>query len=163
MNLSSLLACSLAALMLAACAQPTEEAGDQPPAPASAGAESPAAPAAAGLSDASTTRDVHVALIIPGSNALFAAESAPPADDAAWPALQTAAQQVIDGAELLKTGSRPEGRAEWIAHADAVIAATRVTAEALAAKNADDLVFTNGDMMTGCTACHQQFRNVPAQ
>ena len=40
-----------------------------------------------------------------------------------------------------------------------MITATKVTAEALGKKNAEDLVFTNGDMMAGCTACHQQFRD----
>ncbi len=124
---------------------------------------SPTAPAAApGLTDASTTRQIHDALIIPGSNLLFAAESEAPATDAAWVQVQDGAQKVLQGAALLKTGSRPEGRADWIAAAETVIAATKTTAEALGQKNAEDLVFTNGDMMTGCTSCHQQFRTTPA-
>jgi hypothetical protein len=65
---------------------------------------------------------------------------------------------VIHGAELLKSASRSKG-AEWDATVNTVIAATKITANALAKKNADDLVFTDGDMMTGCTACHQKFRD----
>lgn len=150
-------AVSLALGLAAACAAGPEA----PPATSAPAASAPAA--TPGLSDASTTRQVHDALVIPGSNLLFASESEAPATDEAWAQVQAAAQKVIQGAELLKTGSRPQGRAEWIAAADTVIAATKVTAEALAQKNAEDLVFTNGDMMAGCTSCHQQFRVTPAQ
>jgi len=148
-------ALAAAALVVSACAPKPEETPASEPAPA------PEAAGPAGLTDASTTREVHDALIIPGSNLLFAAESEAPATDEAWAAVQDGAQKVLEGAALLKTGSRPEGRAEWIAAADTVIAATTTTAEALAQKNAEDLVFTNGDMMTGCTSCHQQFRTTP--
>ena len=147
-------ALALSVLLTSACSTKPDE---------TAPAAAPTAAAPAGLSDASTTREIHNALIIPGSNLLFAAESEAPATDEAWAAVQDGAQKVIDGAGLLKTGSRPEGRAEWIAAADTVIAATKLTAEALGQKNAEDLVFTNGDMMTGCTSCHQQFRTTPAQ
>ena len=142
-------AIGLALLLTASCAGGAEKAED-------------AAASAPGLTDASTTRQVHDALVIPGSNLLFAAESEAPATDEAWAQVQEGARKVLEGAELLKTGSRPEGRADWIAAADAVIAATKTTAEALAQNNAEDLVFTNGDMMTGCTSCHQKFRTTPA-
>jgi hypothetical protein len=150
------------ATALAACApRPEEPAAPETPAETPA-AETPAPAAAPAITDASTTREVHDAYIIPGSNLLFAAENEAPADEPSWAAVQAAAQQVIDGAELLKTGARPEGRADWTGFADGVAVATRLTAEALAVKNADDLVFTNGDMMTSCTACHQAYRTTPA-
>jgi hypothetical protein len=147
-----LAATALALLAAAACAAgPAEE-----PTPSAEPSAS-----ATGLTDASTTRQVHDALIIPGSNVLFAAESDAPATDESWASVRDGANKVIQGAELLKTGSRPDGRTDWIAAAETVIAATKVTAEALAQNNAEDLVFTNGDMMTGCTSCHQQFRTTP--
>lgn len=148
MKHTHLAATGLALLLAASCAGGPEAAPATPP-------------SGPGLTDASTTRQIHDALIIPGSNLLFAAESEAPATDDAWAQVQDGAQKVLQGAELLKTGSRPEGRAEWISAAETVIAATRTTAEALAQKNAEDLVFTNGDMMTGCTSCHQKFRAAP--
>jgi cytochrome c556 len=99
------------------------------------------------------------AYVIPGAETLFAAETDAPVDAAGWATLQKAAQDVIKGAELLKSPSRSKGEG-WNATADTVIKATKITADALAKKNADDLVFTDGDMMAGCTSCHQQFRDL---
>lgn len=133
---------------------------DAPPATDDTAAAETAAPAASGITDSSTTREVHDAYIIPGSNALFAAERTPPETDEDWAALAAAAQQVIDGSNLLMQGNRPPGSSDWLMHAGAVVDATKVTqTDAIEAQVADEFVFTNGDMMAGCTACHQQFRN----
>jgi len=166
----------LAVTALAACSPKTEapKTAEAPaPAPTASLAPDVAAAAAAGTADPriptvdpatinekSTTGDVMHAYVIPGSETLFAAESEPPTDDAGWAKLQKAAADIIKGAELLKADSRSEGRAGWVKHADTVITATKVTADALAKKNADDLVFQDGDMMAGCTACHQEFRDM---
>ena len=113
----------------------------------------------ASITDASTVGDVMHAYVIPGSETLFAAETeGAPVDDAGWAKLQKGAADVIRGAELLKAPSRSKGKA-WDETLNTVIKATKQTADALAKKNADDLVFTDGDMMQGCTACHQQFRD----
>jgi hypothetical protein len=115
----------------------------------------------ASINDQSPTADVMHAYVIPGSETLFAAESEdPPTDDAGWARLRTAAQNVITGAEMLKAPVRAQGRDGWVKAADMVIEATRKTSEALAKNNADELVFTDGDMMTGCTECHQKFRDM---
>jgi hypothetical protein len=151
MPLRSLTCCTAAMrLSLAACAPEGDET-----------AEAPAATSPATATDLSTPRAVHEALIIPGSNLLFTAESEPPTDDAAWAAVQAGAQQVIDGALALQSEPLAQGRADWSAFAQTVIDNTKLTAEALAQKNADDLVFTNGDMMSGCTGCHQAYRQAP--
>ena len=113
----------------------------------------------ASITDASTVGDVMHAYVIPGSETLFAAETeGAPGDDAGWARLQKGAADVIHGAELLKSPSRSKGP-EWDDTLDTVIRATKATAEALSKRNADDLVFTDGDMMAGCTACHQKFRD----
>lgn len=128
---------------------------------AAAGTADPRIPTVdpASINDASPVGDVMHAFVIPGSETLFAAETeGAPADEAGWTRLQKAAQDILTGAELLKAPSRSMGP-DWNATVDTVIAATKITAEALAKKNADDLVFTDGDMMTGCTACHQKFRD----
>lgn len=115
----------------------------------------------ASITDQSTTADVMHAYVIPGSETLFAAESEDsPTDDVGWAKLRTAAQNVITGAEMLKAPSRAQGRDGWVKAADMVIAATRTSAKALAQNKADELVFTDGDMMTGCTECHQKFRDM---
>ena len=163
----------IAPLALAACApRPDKTASEPTPAPTT-GALAPdiAAAAAAGqadpriptvdpasITDASSVGDVMHAYVIPGSESLFAAESEAPADDAGWKRLQDAAQAVITGCDLLKKPSRSMGPG-WDKTCDTVIAATTITHEALMKKSADDLVFTDGDMMGGCTACHQQFRD----
>lgn len=112
------------------------------------------------ITDTSTTREVHDAYIIPGSNALFAAETTPPESDEDWAALQAAAQQVIDGANFLMIGNRPPGSSDWLMYAGEVVQTTKTTqADAIEARTPDEFVFTNGDMMAACTSCHQQFRN----
>lgn len=112
------------------------------------------------ITDDSTTRDVHEAYIIPGSNALFAAERTAPETDEDWSALASAVQHVTDGANLLMAGNRPPGSSDWLMHAGAVVDAVKVTqSDAIEARMAEEFVFTNGDMMVACTSCHQQFRN----
>ena len=157
-------------LALTACAPKAEAPKAEAAAPSlapdvaaaqAAGTTDPRSPTVdpASLNDASPVGDVMHAYVIPGSETLFAAETeGAPVDEAGWARLQKAAQDVITGAELLKAPSRSKG-ADWNATVDTVIAATKITAEALAKKNADDLVFTDGDMMAGCTACHQKFRD----
>jgi hypothetical protein len=169
---------SLIILALAsACSPKTEpaKAAETPaPAPASPSAAPDVAAAAAKgdadpriptvdpatINDKSSVGDVMHAYVIPGSETLFAQESDdPPKDEAAWARLQKATADIIKGAELLKAPGRSKG-AGWDKTVDAVITATKVSAGKLAKKNADDLVFDDGDMMTGCTACHQQFRDL---
>jgi hypothetical protein len=112
------------------------------------------------INDKSGVGDVMHAYVIPGSETLFAQESDdPPKDEAAWAKLQKAAADIIKGSELLKAPGRSKG-AGWDKTVDTVITATKVSAGKLAKKNADDLVFDDGDMMTGCTACHQEFRDL---
>jgi hypothetical protein len=113
------------------------------------------------ITDTSPTGDVMHAFVIPGSETLFAAETEDaPKDDAGWARLQKATQDVIKGAEMLKGAPRSQGREGWIKAADMVIAATKTSATNLAKKSTDDLVFTDGDMMAGCTECHQKFRDL---
>ena len=113
------------------------------------------------ITAASPTSDVMHAYVIPGSETLFAAETEdPPKDEAGWARLQKATQDVIKGAELLKEAPRSQHREGWIKAADLVIAATKTSSANLAKKSTDDLVLTDGDMMTGCTECHQKFRDL---
>ncbi|HVY88630.1 MAG TPA: hypothetical protein VG942_07165 [Hyphomonadaceae bacterium] len=114
----------------------------------------------ASINDDSSPADIMHACVIPGSEILFAQESSdPPTTDAQWKTLQNAADAVIKGADLLKTSARSEGRQGWIEAANKVAAGAKVSYDKLMQKKADDLVFDDGDMMAGCTSCHQQFRD----
>ncbi len=159
-------------LFLAAACAPKPDAGSaaKPTTPPASEAAPPATAAAdpriptvdpASITATSPVADVMHAFVVPGSETLFAAESEDvPADDAGWARLMKATEDVIHGCELLKQPGRSKGPA-WDATCDTVIGATRQTAEALSRKSVDDLVFTDGDMMGGCTSCHAQFRDAP--
>ncbi len=166
--LSALTACSPKAEVAKAepseTAAPTKTAAVAPDAAAAAaaGAADPRIPTVdpAPIDEKSSIADVMHAYVIPGSETLFAAESETPTKPEDWARLRSAAQDVITGTELLKSPERAQGRDGWIKAADTVIAATKQTSKALAENNAEDLVFTNGDMMAGCTECHQKFRDM---
>lgn len=153
--LSALAACSPKARPAAAAEAPALDV-------AAAAAADPRIPTVdpATINDKSSVGDVMHAYVIPGSETLFAAESEAPTNAEDWARLRTAAQDVITGVELLKSPERAQGREGWIKAADTVIAAAKQTTQALSKNNADDLVFTDGDMMAGCTECHQKFRDM---
>jgi hypothetical protein len=164
--LAVLAACSPKTETATAPASSSPSAAPDVAAAAAAGAGDPRIPTVdpATINEKSSVGDVMRAYVIPGSETLFAAESDdPPTDDAGWAKLQAAAQDIIKGAELLKASSRSEGREGWVKAADTVITATKVTVEALAKKTTDELVFSDGDMMAGCTDCHQKFRDMKAR
>jgi len=159
-------------LVLAAACAPEPDAGSSakpvdppvsetaPPATVSADPRIPTIDPAT-VTATSSVADVMHAFVIPGSETLFAAESEEaPVDEAGWARLVKATQDVIHGCELLTQPGR-SGGAAWDATCDTVIAATRQTADALSRKSIEDLVFTDGDMMGGCTSCHAQFRDQP--
>ncbi|HEV7691184.1 MAG TPA: hypothetical protein VGO52_10190 [Hyphomonadaceae bacterium] len=178
MNRIVLIAASIAAslaLGLAACApKPKEEAKAPEAAPA---AEAPVAPDVAAaaangtgdpriptvdpatINEKSSVADVMHAYVIPGSETLFAAESEDaPKDDAGWAKLRSAAQDVITGCKFLTDPGRSKG-AGWNKACDTVVAGAKATGKDLDTKTTENLVFTDGDMMTGCTSCHQNFRD----
>lgn len=163
----------LVCVALTACSPKEEAARTAEPAPAAASpAPDVAAAAAAGqgdprtptvdpatITDASSVADVMHAYVIPGSETLFAAESEdPPLTAEGWAKLRNATADIVKGCELLQAPSRSKG-AGWNKTCDTVIAATRKTAASLDKQTIDELVFTDGDMMMGCTSCHQQFRD----
>jgi hypothetical protein len=165
MTRSLLIAASIA-LGLAACAPKQEVKAEAAPAqaPDVAAAEARADPRIptvdpASITDASPVADVLHAYVIPGSETLFAAETEdPPKDDAGWARLRTAAQDVVTGCEFLKHPSRSKGEG-WDKTCDTVIAAAKASARDIDARTTENLVLTDGDMMAGCTSCHQQFRD----
>src|SRR5690242_8305173 len=116
---------------------------------------------ASGFTDSSTSADIHSGLLNPASDALYAAESDTPTTSDGWAAVQRAAAQMIEGATLMQTGSRPAGRAEWIRISKLVEAAARKSAEAVSAKNIELLAAADGAFTAQCEDCHNTFRDAP--
>jgi hypothetical protein len=121
----------------------------------------PSAPAvpASSFTDASTGAQIHAALLTPGSDTLYAAESKPPTTAEGWTAVEAGAAKVVEGAALMQTGLRPTGRAEWVRIAKAVQDNAEKSAEAARNKNADALAAADGDFTTQCEDCHNAFRD----
>lgn len=135
-----------AALLLAACS---------PSAPGPA-ASAPAAPAPSPAArSAETIATIHHALLIPGSEVLYSAESAPPEIAAAWKSVQDSAAKVARGAEQLSFG-RTEGDA-WTGLTRQLAAAAKASAAASAASNPEQLRAANEGIAAACTGCHQAY------
>jgi hypothetical protein len=111
------------------------------------------------FSDASTSAQIHSALLTPGSDALFAAESNPPTTAEGWAGVEAGAHKVIEGAALLQTGSRPAKRPDWVRIAAEVEKAARKSQDAARARNIDALAAADGDFTAQCEDCHKAFRD----
>lgn len=116
--------------------------------------------ALAEAADAANVKDVHDALIRPGSDALFAAEAAPPETDEGWRKLEIAAQQVVDGAARLQTGPRVRDRGDWLRIARAVEENAGKAIVAAKARDPDALLLADGDFLVHCEDCHKTYRDV---
>ncbi len=138
----------LISLAIAGCAPKTAPTGGP-----AAGADLP------GLSAASTSADIHTALLNPASNTLYAAESDPPATAEGWAAVEAAAARIIDGARLMQTGLRSQGRADWVRISRLVEEAATRAAEAGRMQDADMLAAADGDFTAQCEDCHNAFRD----
>jgi len=103
--------------------------------------------------------DVHAALIIPGSDALFAAESKMPESDEQWAALKAAAQKVIEGARHLQDPSRRRDDMEWARIAKALEDGAGKSLAAVATQDIDTLPLANGEFVAQCEDCHTVYRD----
>jgi cytochrome c556 len=113
------------------------------------------APAPAETSSAELVEKIHHALLIPGSEVLYSAESAPPTIAAAWTAVQQSAAKVSQGAEQLAAGRK--GADTWNTLARQVAEAARASGAASAASDTDQLRLANEQLAAACTGCHQAF------
>lgn len=116
-------------------------------------------PRPASFAASATVANVHAALIIPGSDALFAAESNSPEGDAQWASLEAAAQKVIEGARHLQDPSRRRDDMEWARVAKALEDSAGKSLAAAAAQDIDTLPLANGDFVAQCEDCHTVYRD----
>jgi hypothetical protein len=130
--------------------------------PGSTGASPESAAAENGgrqFADSATSAEIHAALLDPGSDALYTAESEPPATDEGWAAVERAAAKMIQGAALMQTGSRPAGRAEWIRISKLTEDASRKSAAAVRERDVEKLAEADGEFTAQCEDCHNAFRD----
>jgi hypothetical protein len=106
---------------------------------------------------AQTVAQVMTTMTIPASDAIFAAASEPPKDDAQWVALRASAGTLAESGRLLLTTGPSKDDAEWIEMARALVAEAQVTLKAIDAKDTERLAQAGDDMYLTCKACHDRF------
>jgi hypothetical protein len=104
-----------------------------------------------------TTRQLMLALVVPTSNAVFAAAGEPPADEAAWAALEANALVLAESGALLHSGPRAVDRGSWIQFSDALIKAAQSAAHAAHDKNVEALPAASDQVYEVCEGCHKQY------
>jgi cytochrome c556 len=138
-------------LVLGAC-KPAEPAADK----------AAAAPITAPLS----INELMVMIVdVPGER-LWDVEKAghKPATDEQWYHLESHAVELIGAGTLIRLGGTGPKDADWVkdpawqASAEQMIAAAQHARTAAKAKNFDDLVTANGEIVDACEACHKVFK-----
>jgi hypothetical protein len=102
---------------------------------------------------------LHAQVITPASDALFQAESQPPATAQEWGKVATRAADLSRGAKGLASMESAKSRRAWLQFARALGAAAERAVGAAEAKNQDDLVSANGDVVAVCEDCHAKYRD----
>ena len=103
---------------------------------------------------------IHSQMIIPASDALYAAESDAPATDGAWAAIQAAAQKLIDGARLLESAPKAQADPQWLRISKAVEDGGSKSLTAVKAHNVEALQAADGEFTAQCEDCHKFFRDI---
>lgn len=110
-------------------------------------------------SDRAKVIALHAQVITPASDALFQAESQPPATAKGWQKVVSGAADLSRAAQGLESMESAKSRQAWLQFARALGAAAERAARAAQARNQDDLVSANGDIVSVCEDCHAQYRD----
>ena len=106
---------------------------------------------------AQTVEQIMTTMTIPASDAIFAAGSEPPKDDAQWVDLRAKTGTLAESARLLvKTGPSKDD-AEWIKMARALVTEAELIMKAVDAKDAERIAQAGDEMYETCKACHDRF------
>jgi cytochrome c556 len=106
---------------------------------------------------APTVEQVMTTMTVPASDAIFAAASEPPKDDAQWVALRASTGTLDESARLLLKTGPAKNDAEWIEMARALATEAEVIMKAIDAKDAERIAQAGDDMYLTCKACHDRF------
>jgi hypothetical protein len=115
--------------------------------------------AAPGDSDRAKVISLHAQVITPASDALFRAESQPPATPAQWEQVATRAADLSRAAKGLESMESAKSQPAWLQFACALGAAAKRAVRAAQANNQDGLVSANGDVVSVCEDCHAKYRD----
>lgn len=110
-------------------------------------------------SDRAKVISLHAQVITPASDALFHAESQPPATPAEWEKVATRAADLSRAAKGLESMQSAKGQRAWLQFACALGAAAERAVRAARAKDQDGLVSANGDVVSACEDCHAKYRD----
>lgn len=106
-----------------------------------------------------TVRQLHDAMIIPASNALFALEKKAPKDKTGWAAAKTHALLVAEAGNLLMIGTRARDRGQWLKFARSLVDKAEAEMNVLDKQSSNDVLIANGDMLEVCEGCHTVYRD----
>ena len=120
-------------------------------------AQAAAKPPATGVKAVASVMEVMRTMTIPFSNAVFAAGSEPPKDDAVWLAARDQAVALAESGNLLMMGSRVKDRAAWLKFSRAQVDAAELAAKAAGAKNAEALSSAADGIYETCANCHKVY------
>jgi hypothetical protein len=109
--------------------------------------------------DGSKVASLHADVIGPASEALFQAESAPPATPAQWQKIAARATDLTRAAKALESLGSAKDRKDWLRYARSLAAAAEQAKQAAQAKNQDALVSANGEIVSVCEDCHTTYRD----
>ena len=83
-------------------------------------------------------------------------EKAPQTDEE-WAAVKAGAMTLVEAGNLLMLPSRSGGNGDWIKHAQAVIAQSKIAIKATEAHDKEALFNAGADIYDACVNCHKQF------
>jgi hypothetical protein len=110
-------------------------------------------------SDAAKVKSLHAQLITPASDALFEAESKPPATRDDWARIAARAADLVRAAQGLESIASAKGESEWLQLAHSLGATAKQAARAAKAEDQDALVNANGEIVSVCEDCHTKYRD----
>ena len=114
---------------------------------------------AAGADDHSPVSSLHAQVITPASDALFQAESQPPATSAEWTRIAAKAADIGRVANKLGMLESAKDRPEWRQFAHLLGEAAEKAARAAEAEDQEALVNANGEIVSVCEDCHAKYRD----
>ena len=110
----------------------------------------------------STVKDVMLTMTVPASTVIFEAQSEPPATDAAWIAVQKAAQMLAESGRLLARPPLTKNDADWTDMAAALVTEAEKTLAVAGRRDAAALAEAGDAVYLTCETCHGRFL-APAQ
>jgi cytochrome c556 len=115
--------------------------------------------AATGDRDRAKVITLHAQVITPASDALFKAESQPPATPEEWEKIAARASDLSRAANGLKSLKSAQDKQAWLGFAHALSAAAERAVRAAQARNQEGLLSANNEVVSVCEDCHAKYRD----